>query len=197
MLLHPALAEALNTINFHSGTNPVHSLIVCGTNASHAESVTDMLHMVNEGNKAAGGLQKRASACGLVGFVKFLDCYYITLVTKKSKVGCIRGHSIYTIKETEMVPIKPADNFNKGNVLSRLWNKMNKKITQTRTESDELRHLTLFQFVDMTKDFYFAYSYDLTSTLQHNYICQESVNLNERNQPPTQVRICIRVYLEI
>jgi len=84
-----------------------------------------------------------------------------------------------------MIPIKPRDN-DRGNILSRMWSKMNKKITQTRTESDELRHLTLFQFVDLTKDFYFAYSYEITSTFQHNYICQESSNLNERNQPPTQ-----------
>ena len=28
----------------------------------------------------------------------------------------------------------------------------------------------LFQFVDMTKDFYFSYSYDLTHSLQHNFI---------------------------
>ena len=38
----------------------------------------------------------------------------------------------------------------------------------------------------MTKDFYFSYGYDLTSTFQHNYLCQESTNLSEKNLPSTQ-----------
>ncbi len=101
------------------------------------DSVTEMLHMVNEGNKATGGLTKRASGCGVVGFVKFLDCFYLHLIIKRQKVGYIRGHSIYTIKETELFPIKPL-NKNSDSIFSKLWNKMN-KIGKTRLEADELR----------------------------------------------------------
>ena len=32
------------------------------------------------------------------------------------------------------------------------------------------RYLTLFQFVDVSKDFYFSFTYDLTSTFQHNFV---------------------------
>jgi hypothetical protein len=27
-----------------------------------------------------------------------LDCYYLTLITKRAKVGCIGENSIYTVK---------------------------------------------------------------------------------------------------
>jgi len=43
---------------------------------------------------------------GLVGIVRFLDCYYITLITRRQKVGMIGGESIYTIKNTEMIPLR-------------------------------------------------------------------------------------------
>jgi phosphatidylinositol 3,5-bisphosphate 5-phosphatase len=152
---------------------------------SHA-GVTDMLNMINEGNKSTGGLVKVVDAYGLVGFVKFLEGYYMTLITKIDKIGCVRNNFIYTIKETEMFPIKPKDDDNDKNIFSRLWNKVNKKIKQTKAESDELRYLTLFQFVDLTKDFYFSYTYDITSTLQHNYIVSESINLTPLNRPKTQ-----------
>jgi hypothetical protein len=46
----------------------------------------------------AGGLKPLVRAYGIVGFVRFLDCYYLTLITKRAKVGNIGGNGIYTIK---------------------------------------------------------------------------------------------------
>eukprot|EP00605_Chrysophyceae_sp_TOSAG23-4_P002808 GSChrysophyteH1.ASY1.ANO1.3092.1 assembled CDS len=125
--------------------------------------VQDMLKTLHEGNKNEGGVNKITSAHGLVGFVHFLDCFYMTLITKKQKIGCIRDNFVYTIKETEMLPIKPKEE-----------------------KADELRYLTLFKFVDMTKDFYFSYTYDLTSTFQHNYVVSESTNLSVDTRPMAQ-----------
>lgn len=45
-----------------------------------------------------GGLKPIVKAYGIVGFIRFLDCYYLTLITRRSKVGSIGGNSIYTIK---------------------------------------------------------------------------------------------------
>jgi hypothetical protein len=52
---------------------------------------------------------------------------------------------------------------------------LNKKLNQTSAEIAESRYMGLFQFVDITKDFYFSYSYDLTHSLQHNFIMSEKV----------------------
>lgn len=134
-----------------------------------AEEINDILEMINEGNKNQGGLVKLCTACGIVGFVKFLNGFYLTMITQKKEVGCIGGNYIYTIKATEMFPIRPKEEKNK-NALSYLWKQLNKRLTQTSAEMAENRYLGLFQFIDMTKDFFFSYSYDLTHSMQHNYI---------------------------
>lgn len=36
----------------------------------------------------------------------------------------------------------------------------------------------LFHFVDMTKDFYFSYTYDLTHSLQYNYNASKNITNN-------------------
>ena len=54
-----------------------------------SEEMVGILEMINEGNKTCGGLIKLCTAYGIVGFVKFLNGYYVTLVTQRKEVGCI------------------------------------------------------------------------------------------------------------
>ena len=61
------------------------------------------------GNNTGGGLKPICKAYGVLGFIRFLDCYYLSLITKRAKVGSIGGNSIYTIKSTETFPLKPAE----------------------------------------------------------------------------------------
>jgi phosphatidylinositol 3,5-bisphosphate 5-phosphatase len=130
--------------------------------------------MINEGNKSNGGLIKLCTACGIVGFVKFLNGFYLTMITQKKEVGCIAGNYIYAIKATETFPIRPREE-KENNTLKFLWKKLNKKLSQTTSEIAENRYLGLYQFIDMTKDFFFSYNYDLTHSIQFNYItCADS-----------------------
>ena len=39
------------------------------------------------------------------GFVRFLEGYYIVLITKRRRVADIGGHSIYKIEDTNMIYI--------------------------------------------------------------------------------------------
>lgn len=41
----------------------------------------------------------------LTGFVRFLEGYYIVLITKRRKMADIGGHSIYKIEDTSMIYI--------------------------------------------------------------------------------------------
>jgi hypothetical protein len=141
--------------------------------------IAEILKMIDEGNKTSGGLVKICTACGMVGFVKFLDCFYLALITQKKEVGCIAGNFIYSIKATEMFPVRPRDE-PETNVFRSLWKKVNKKLSQTSSEIAESRYMGLFQFVDMTKDFFFSYTYDLTHSLQHNYM-HASNGKNQKN----------------
>lgn len=40
-----------------------------------------------------------------LGFIKFLEPYYMLLITKRKKIGTICGHDVYAITKSEMVPI--------------------------------------------------------------------------------------------
>jgi len=129
----------------------------------------DMLEMIHEGNKAHGGLQRINTGFGILGFVRFLDCYYLILITQRKKVGVISGNTIYGVKATEMVSIRPI----KDGGVNQSWGKqvmgaVNKRLNPTQHEIAEQRYLGLFQFIDLTKDFYFSYTYDLTHSLQRN-----------------------------
>lgn len=41
----------------------------------------------------------------LVGFVRFLEGYYIILITKRRQMADIGGHAIYKIEDTNMIYI--------------------------------------------------------------------------------------------
>ena len=56
---------------------------------------------------------------------------------------------------------------------------VNRRLNPTQHEIAEQRYLGLFQFIDLTKDFYFSYTYDLTQPLPHNMAAATS-----RSFPP-------------
>lgn len=82
------------------------------------------------------------------GFVRFLEGYYIILVTKRRKVAVIGHHTIYKIEDTSMIYI-PND-------------------AVRYFHPDEQRYVKMFQGIDLSSNFYFSYSYDLSHTLQSN-----------------------------
>lgn len=83
-------------------------------------------------------------AFGIVGFVRFLEGYYLILIVKRRCVAIIGRHCIYKIEDTSMMYIPNED----------------------RSNSEEQRYLRIFNNVDLKSNFYFSYSYDLSNTLQ-------------------------------
>ena len=51
------------------------------------------------------GLNKSISSYGMIGFIRFLEGYYIVLITKRLKVAMLGHHSVYKIEDTAMVYI--------------------------------------------------------------------------------------------
>ena len=45
---------------------------------------------------------KKISAFGIIGFVRFLEGYYLILISRRRKVATIGPHSIYKIVDTTM-----------------------------------------------------------------------------------------------
>ncbi|KAJ2913114.1 hypothetical protein MD484_g7305, partial [Candolleomyces efflorescens] len=82
------------------------------------------------------------------GFIRFTAGWYMILITKRSVVALLGGHYLYHCENAEVVPIS-----------------FNHKVEKA---AEEQRLMNIFKQVDMSKNFYFSYTYDLTSTLQHN-----------------------------
>nr|CAD7601108.1 unnamed protein product [Timema genevievae] len=86
-----------------------------------------------------GGRQPPTSVHGLLNarFVRFLEGYYIILVTKRRRVAVIGHHTLYKIEDTSMIYI-PNDGVR-------------------TTHPDEQRYLKMFQSIDLSSNFYFRY----------------------------------------
>ncbi|XP_041950310.1 LOW QUALITY PROTEIN: polyphosphoinositide phosphatase [Alosa sapidissima] len=135
-------------------TEPRDLVIIDDKHVYSQQEVRELLGRLDLGNrtkmgqKGSSGLSRAVSAFGLVGFVRFLEGYYIVLITKRRKVADIGGHSIYKIEDTNMIYI-PNDSVR-------------------ATHPDEARYVRIFQNVDLSSNFYFSYSYDLSHSLQYN-----------------------------
>ncbi|KAI0012195.1 SacI homology domain-containing protein [Xylariaceae sp. FL0662B] len=124
------------------------------------KEMNSLLDTIDDGNKGTGGIKQICTTWGLLGFIRFTGPYYMLLITKKSTVAMIGGHYIYQIDGTELIPLTP---------------------TKYKTDSrqlEEQRFLNILKNLDLTRSFYYSYSYDITRTLQHN-IARERVALRD------------------
>ncbi|KAL4178813.1 hypothetical protein AMTRI_Chr13g117040 [Amborella trichopoda] len=124
------------------------------TTYSHTECC-DLLKRIHEGNRSTGGLRFVTNCYGIVGFIKFLGPYYMLIITKRRQIGAICGHTVYAITKSEMiaVPYSTAQN-------------------NMAYSKNENRYKRLLCTVDLTKDFFFSYSYHVMRSLQKN-LCDE------------------------
>ncbi|EDO30298.1 predicted protein [Nematostella vectensis] len=76
--------------------------------------IKELLSTINAGNTlrsnkpyetASKGLSRSMSAYGILGFVRFLEGYYIVLITERRKQAQIGAHTIYKVEDTKLVPI--------------------------------------------------------------------------------------------
>ncbi|XP_077276268.1 polyphosphoinositide phosphatase FIG4 isoform X3 [Temnothorax americanus] len=119
------------------------------------DEIKDLVNMIDMGNRTragqrnnVGGVARVVSAFGIVGFIRFLEGYYIILVTKRRRVAVIGHHTIYKIEDTSMIYIP--------NDIIRIFH------------PDEQRYVKMFQSIDLSSNFYFSYSYDISHTFQSN-----------------------------
>ncbi|KAF3163708.1 phosphatidylinositol-3,5-bisphosphate 5-phosphatase [Orbilia oligospora] len=115
------------------------------------DELTQLLAAIEDGNLAHGGLKKRCAMWGILGFIRFTTNYYMLVITQKTIVAMLGGHYIYQIEATELVPIITATSTKKAD-----------------KNPEEARFMGIFGNLDLTKNFYFSYSYDISRTLQYN-----------------------------
>ncbi|KAL7276473.1 phosphatidylinositol-3,5-bisphosphate 5-phosphatase [Rhizina undulata] len=117
------------------------------------EEMTRLLATIEHGNKSTGGLKNKCPFWGLLGFIRFTGAYYMLLITRRSIVAMIGGHYVYQIDNTELIPLTSSTSSKKP-----------------ERNSEEARFVSILGNLDLTRSFYFSYSYDITRTLQHNII---------------------------
>ncbi|CAM8991141.1 unnamed protein product [Rhodiola kirilowii] len=112
---------------------------------------SDLLRRIHEGNRPTGGLTFVTICYGIIGFIKFLGPYYMLLVTQRRIIGKICGHSVYAVSKSEIIPLPN----------SSVW-------CRVGNPTIENRYKKLLCTVDLTKDFFFSYSYCVMRSLQKN-----------------------------
>lgn len=126
------------------------------------KQLNEVLTSIDVGNKATGGLKLKCVFWGLLGFIRFTESYYMLIITKRQQVAMIGGHYVYQVDGTELVPLSTGSS-------SRFSSNRN---------PEETRFLGILNNLDLTRSFYFSYSYNITRSLQHNIIRQRT-SLNE------------------
>ncbi|PNS18640.1 Polyphosphoinositide phosphatase [Sphaceloma murrayae] len=116
--------------------------------------INQLLTAIDEGNKATGGLRHKFSFWGMLGFIRFTEAYYMVLVTKRQQIAMLGGHYIYQIEGTELVPLTTGPS---------------SRFAQNRNP-EETRFLSIMNNLDLSKNFYFSYTYNITRTLQDNIV---------------------------
>ncbi|XP_074591509.1 phosphoinositide phosphatase SAC2-like [Curcuma longa] len=111
----------------------------------------ELLKRIDEGNRSTGGLKFVTNCYGIIGFVKFLGPYYMLLITKRRQIGAIYGHAIYAVTKAEMIALPNST-----------------ILTNKAYSKDENRYKKLLCSLDLTKDFFFSYSYHVMRSLQKN-----------------------------
>ncbi|PWZ01757.1 hypothetical protein BCV70DRAFT_187632 [Testicularia cyperi] len=133
--------------------------------------VAELLEMIREGNRVTGGLREVGRFFGIVGFIRFTGTYYMVLISRRSVVALIGGHYIYHCDETVILPVCHPS------VMASLPGRTK------LLEQEEARLLHLFKQVDLNKNFYFSYTYDLTQTLQDNLTSSSEELAGETRSP--------------
>lgn len=115
------------------------------------QEIRDLISRIDNGNKTKtnpSGVSKCVSSFGLLGFVRFLHGYYLVLIIKRRKVASIGYHTIYKVEDTKLIYIP------------------NKQPTQLVNQ--EIKYVRAFSNINLTSNFYYSYSYDISHTLQYH-----------------------------
>ena len=91
---------------------------------------------------------------GCFGFVKFFLGYYAILITEITKVGKIGRHIINRVEKVNVYPLFSVHN----------------SLFQDPLYNLENKYLSLFKNFDFSRQIFFSYSYDMTKTLQRNFV---------------------------
>lgn len=128
---------------------------------SHPESYSET--ELNSIIAAAKCVSVISDAFCIFGFIQLVESCYIVVVTKAQAVANLHGHDLFTITETNLLPIT----------------------YKVRNTMDESRYKSILQNMNLANnDFYFSYDYDLTKSMQQQAVSTETLkySLHENSE---------------
>ena len=135
----------------HARDYELSDILLEDLNSYDSESFADYLLKLKA--KYSPVTTKVKLAYGILGFVRFLKGFYLIMIMQRKRVAKIGKHSIYQIKDIQMVTL-----FRTTNAISR------------QTSDDEAKYLQIFNRIDIHTGFYYSHTYDLTRSLQENMV---------------------------
>uniref|UniRef100_A0A1I8I751 SAC domain-containing protein n=1 Tax=Macrostomum lignano TaxID=282301 RepID=A0A1I8I751_9PLAT len=130
-----------------------YSLCFCAVQNAQSVATDQARQQQQQQQKASPLPEKCINACGILGFVRFTEGYYLALVTRASVAAQLCEHTVHRIEEARLVCLHPS-----GRPQS----------------SEEQRYVRQFGQVDLASNFYYCRSYDLMHTVQHNFTASPS-----------------------
>uniref|UniRef100_A0A1I7WB64 SAC domain-containing protein n=1 Tax=Heterorhabditis bacteriophora TaxID=37862 RepID=A0A1I7WB64_HETBA len=130
------------------------------------EEILELLATITEGNS-----ERVSNTFGILGAVRFLEGYYLIVVTKANVVASFGYHSIYKIAEVAMISLA-MDGISSSSEEQR-YVKLFQVVIYFKFSCIFIGRMTfpgLLQSVDLSTDFYFSYTYDLSRSLQENVL---------------------------
>jgi hypothetical protein len=106
------------------------------------------------------GTQRVLGIAGILGIISLRLDKYIIVITKAHPVGKLKGHQVYKIDSTELLPLRE----------------------RQLKDPDEDVYLSLVKSVLKSGPMYFSYTLDITNPFQR-LVRQLSTNLEARRQP--------------
>ncbi|KRY93781.1 Polyphosphoinositide phosphatase, partial [Trichinella pseudospiralis] len=101
----------------------------------------------SDSGEEMNSLENRTFSCyGIAGFARFLNGYYMLVVSKAIPLVEIGFHTIFKVEETSMLAL----------------------FDESSRSIEELKYCKIFQSILLSTSFYFCYTYDLSRTLQSN-----------------------------
>ena len=128
------------------------------------------LDMIKRANK---GDVKKYVGVGILGFMRFILGYSIVIITSRQLVCSVDGHAIYSVKGTEVVRVSNDDFQRKKSS----WFRSLMNVGTPHYTAIEEKYLAMFDHAldELSKDFFFSYSYDATKHLQKNCVSVAAV----------------------
>lgn len=147
-----------------------------------AKELESALRRLAEGNRRTGGLNRIMDAVAIAGVIKFVKGYYLVLIANRAEEGQLDEHVIYAAKGSQLVPLfdEAAIDASVGAPARRsAWSLFSGAQDPITAMEEEFK--SLFKLVDLSRAFYWSYTYNLSVSAQRNVASQISSRARERD----------------